>query len=80
MSIRPTPRDAVKAALKRGDQRLIARTLGVSPSVVNGVLNGTYPTPRTAKSADTVRRVQTALANVIGREVDDVFPPLNIAA
>lgn len=75
-----TPRDELKAALKRGEQKTIARTLGVSPSVVNGVLHGTYPTPRTPRSAATVRRVQVALANYIGRSVDDVFSTAAIAA
>lgn len=69
-----SPIDELKQALARGAQSQIARELGVSPSVVNGVLHGTYPAPRTPRSATTVRRVQTKLAAVIGRSVDEVFP------
>jgi predicted transcriptional regulator len=68
-----TPLDELKQALKPGDQSRIARELDLSPSVVNMVLHGQYPRPRTAKSARTVQRVQTKLAAVIGRSVDEVF-------
>jgi DNA-binding transcriptional regulator YdaS (Cro superfamily) len=71
---------ATDLKLKRGEQKTIAEKLGLAPSVVNGVLHGTYPIPRTSKSARTVRRVQVAIAQAVGRRVDEVFPKETAAA
>lgn len=74
-----TPRED-RPALRPGDQKAIAVKLGVSETTVSRIVNGIYPTPRSARGERTLRRVQVAVARQLRRRVDDVFPRQETAA
>ncbi len=61
-----------------GAQRAVSTEQRVDPGYVSRVMNDEV-FPKTATSRKKLRRVQVAVAKKLGRTVDDVFPPAELA-
>lgn len=63
-----------KHRMPHGALQRVARAEGVANSYVTAVMNRTAA-PKSPEARERVRRIQIALAQQIGEDVDDVFPP-----
>jgi hypothetical protein len=61
-----------KEAMPHGGQRRVAKRINRSETFINLVMNDGF-VAKTPKGAKTLKRAQAAIAEVIGRPVEEVF-------